>query len=299
MLDLTPKNVRELTRIVSDYKYGDFLAGYYDLTYANDKQILSYADGYITKAMITEIGGVTTILTPNLVESLRLAGFTASVNGIKTFEFETFTGRNIDKNLSPQLAFAIVQFAFINSPVKGKTLASPNIFDDSFLSTNVQKYAYSAHLTNAFVKFVAEMESRFGASLLATAKAYFDTPYEPLQNYSMKEGERIDNGATSETTENTNVTTTTGSSGNVYGFNSDESVPLNEGEGSSTTTGDAKDNVSHTETTFGQGRTLERSGNIGVTSQQMLQSEIELRRYDFIEQFCKCFERVMFASVYR
>lgn len=176
-----------------------------------------------------------------------------------------------------------------------------------------------------------QVNNRFGASLLATAKAYFESEYNPIENYSMEQVETPDithtKSGTSSETETPNITETIhteansklqtdgASSGNVYGFGSSASTPLNEGESSQTTQGSKDDNYTdserretgtrsvsgssgETEQETGT-RTLTRSGNIGVTtSQQMLQSEIELRKFDFIEEVFKCFDKVICASVY-
>lgn len=120
--------------------------------------------------------------------------------------------------------------------------------------------------------------------------------------------------------------------GSVYGFNSPSPVPATEGNGSQTThtvasaedntdttthtqtggmrmteSGDAEDNVdTRTQTQTGYRertetgkRTLTRSGNIGVTtSQQMIESEIKLREWNFIEQVYKDIDSVLTLGVY-
>lgn len=181
------------------------------------------------------------------------------------------------------------------------------------------------------VDIIQEVNDRFGASLLATAKAYFESEYNPIENYSMEQVETPDithtKSGTSSETETPNITETIhteansklktdgSSSGNVYGFGSSASTPLNEGESTQTTQGSKDDNYTDSErretgtrsVSGSSGETeketgtrrLTRSGNIGVTtSQQMLQSEIELRKFDFLEEVFKCFDKVICASVY-
>ena len=131
--------------------------------------------------------------------------------------------------------------------------------------------------------------------------------YNPINNYSMTEsGEdtRTNTGTqnTSEErsgteTETPNLTNTaTGennSSGGLYGFNSAESVPSDTTHGTNTNTNTQSGTV-NTDTsgttsslrtddlTEKNVHTFERSGNIGVTtSQQMIESEIELRKKQF------------------
>lgn len=180
-------------------------------------------------------------------------------------------------------------------------------------------------------EILTEINNRFGSSLLSMAKAYFQSEYNPIENYSMEQVETPDithtKSGTSSETETPNITETIhteansklqtdgASSGNVYGFGSSASTPLNEGESSQTTQGSKDDNYTDSErkeigTRSFSGssgetdketgtRRLTRSGNIGVTtSQQMLQSEIELRKFDFLEEVFKCFDKVICASVY-
>ena len=131
--------------------------------------------------------------------------------------------------------------------------------------------------------------------------------YNPINNYSMTEsGEdtRTNTGTQStneersgtekETPNLTNTTTGENSSnGGLFGFNSAESVPSDTTHGTNTNTNTQSGTV-NTETggtslttrtdalTEKNVHTFERSGNIGVTtSQQMIESEIELRKKQF------------------
>ena len=131
--------------------------------------------------------------------------------------------------------------------------------------------------------------------------------YNPINNYSMTEsgedtrtntGTQSTSGERSGTeTETPNLTTTaTGennSDGGLYGFNSAESVPSDTTHGTNTNTNtqsgtvntDTSDTNSSTridDLTEKSVHTFERSGNIGVTtSQQMIESELELRKKQF------------------
>lgn len=83
--------------------------------------------------------------------------------------------------------------------------------------------------------------------------------YNPIENYSMVENENI----------GSKVTSTTSTNQKQFGFNSVEGSDSTSDTGTATTQGDYNDNH----------RQLTRSGNIGVTtSQQMIESEIELRK---------------------
>lgn len=107
-------------------------------------------------------------------------------------------------------------------------------------------------------------------------QAYVTETYEPLENYSMVEDESV----------NTEMVVETDGENNVFGFNttSNDGVPSSKSGIKQTTSGtDEKNNRHHT-----------RSGNIGVTtSQQMLQSELDLRKYDLYEVIMSDIDSVM------
>ena len=129
---------------------------------------------------------------------------------------------------------------------------------------------------------------RFGAKWKSIYDA-FTTAYKPLENYSMKE-KRTPN--ITKTTNGTGTTTTDSETG-IYGFNSTASNP------SGTIDGNQTDTITNrTEAETGT-EDLERSGNIGVTtSQQMLQSEIEVRKYDFYKQIYEDIDSILCLKSY-
>ena len=95
-------------------------------------------------------------------------------------------------------------------------------------------------------------------------QAFVTSTYNPIENYSMSERENV----------GSKVTVTANQNSSVYGFNSESSSPTAESGASTTSFGNKDDNE----------RTLTRSGNIGVTtSQQMLQSEIDLRKWSYYD----------------
>jgi hypothetical protein len=148
--------------------------------------------------------------------------------------------------------------------------------------------------------------------------------YEPLENYSMTEsthdvGTDSRNGTDTGTIANAgngteggtvNESGTSGTDTGVYGFNSSSAVPSDttDTENSSTTTRNLTNSSTNTEThnlaTSDEGEhdytiTRTRSGNIGVTtSQQMAQSEIELRQYNFFMGVCEDIDTVLTLCVY-
>lgn len=123
--------------------------------------------------------------------------------------------------------------------------------------------------------------------------------YNPIENYNSIETESMEitgqNSTTSEisTTSNGNTTSnTTGESTETLSPYDSENFNNNSKNNSSGVTSESSsstDNSSNTmsgSTNQSNNRTLKRSGNIGVTtSQQMIQSEIELRKNDLINDF--------------
>ena len=125
------------------------------------------------------------------------------------------------------------------------------------------------------------------------------TQYAPLENYNMTEDEDntiIDDATTHITGDATNNVTSTTGSRSVYGYNSSSPVPSESDSGSTSTDTDMTTDYDNTHTID---RTLTRHGNIGVTtSQQMLQSELELRSYKFFEEVYKDIDSVLCLMVY-
>lgn len=147
------------------------------------------------------------------------------------------------------------------------------------LSPLCRKWVNDAVDLNAFLNKVASaLIVRFGTNWASVFNAYFMTNYKPLENYAMKEVELPN--ITDETTINTQTELKNEQKSKVYGFNSDTAV--NDSESETVTTGDPDKNETVSKTNRRGVRTLERTGNIGVTtSQQMLESEIALRKLDF------------------
>lgn len=127
------------------------------------------------------------------------------------------------------------------------------------------------------------------------------TNYKPLENYDMEQTETPDITHTKTTQTETVTSITDDVTGNdVYGFNSSSPVPNNKvtRNGTSTVSNDPDNNV-ETNTESGT-RGLTRHGNIGVTtSQQMLQSEIDLRNnYNFLNNIMDDVDSILCNLVY-
>lgn len=115
-------------------------------------------------------------------------------------------------------------------------------------------------------------------------KAYVEEEYKALDNYKM-----VESGTDKESTKITNTQETNGKG---YGFNSSTAVNVADNSQESTTTGALDDNVKQ--------HNFTRSGNIGVTtSQQMLQSELDLRNnYDFFNHIFIDVDNIMCSLYY-
>lgn len=125
--------------------------------------------------------------------------------------------------------------------------------------------------------------------------------YKPLENYDSTETEETSNNLTQNTNTTVNSTTTTNNTSssteeNVSKISPYDSENFNNntsdsgsvsGTGETTTTDENKNNLTNTETGK-TSRTMTRHGNIGVTtSQQMLESELNLRKFNIIDDYLK------------
>lgn len=148
----------------------------------------------------------------------------------------------------------------------------------------------------------------------------YSIKYDPIENYSSVEettyGHKVDRTPIKKETETvkTNMDTTTeitSDQGNQrYGFNSTEAVNTDKAkdtqkqhqtanEDSNRTTREYTREGDEVETHSGTD-TFKRSGNIGVTtSQQMLESEIDLwTKWDFLSEFYRDIDSILCLSIY-
>ena len=156
---------------------------------------------------------------------------------------------------------------------------------DYYVSHSGEKYASKFYLNmlehNKNISYIANIIfNKFSEKW----KRIYDAmmlEYNPIENYSMVEDENV----------NTDITNTSNGSSNVFGFNteSEDGVPDGKNEVSNTTSGKFKDNY----------RQLKRAGNIGVTtSQQMLESELQIRKNIFIETVMNDIDSIMCLKIY-
>lgn len=101
--------------------------------------------------------------------------------------------------------------------------------------------------------------------------------YNPINNYDMVEHEEV----------NSKLKVTSNSK--RYGFNTTEDNPVGDMDMENESSGNKDDNF----------RDLTRSGNIGVTtSQQMISSEVELRRYKLIDIIMNDIDTMLCLKIY-
>lgn len=126
--------------------------------------------------------------------------------------------------------------------------------------------------------------------------------YDPLANYDMTEtqAEGVARDTDTDTTTPTGTTTMTTNT-DRWGYDSSSGVPTDQTTATQSYTDyNVETDKAHDNTLTAGSLTgaynetreheLTRSGNIGVTtSQQMLQSEIDLRQQDLLETFCRRF----------
>ena len=136
----------------------------------------------------------------------------------------------------------------------------------------------------------------------------FNTEYNPIENYSMTEHEERDDVTTREGSDTLSMTGTdtdalTGTTENeISAFNSLDysDNTKNEQTTTNTETRNMTDTTTHdtTDTLDGE-RTLTRSGNIGtLTTQTMLQSEIELRKWLYFNSVFNDIDTILTLSIY-
>ena len=158
----------------------------------------------------------------------------------------------------------------------------PRVFDDTF-----------------FKGAISIFNARHADNIKKIYEAY-TTEYKPLENYSMIEDTDYTPLAKQTVKSSNKSKTDTTTDVGVFGFNSTVAVPSSSTD--SGTTQLKADNEMETETSYdgkADNTHHERSGNIGVTtSQQMLESEIKLRKLEILEMIFQGLDEVICQSVY-
>ena len=175
---------------------------------------------------------------------------------------------------------------------------------DKPVSNLVQKFYDANPPRENYMEKVAGMFYALHANSIERMWAVYVSEYNPIENYSMTEsGTDTKTGTDTLTYKGTTQNAQTGTqrlqgethtTGNIYGFNSANPTPADKADGSSDTT--RTDNLTNTQSFTNRNDETEyntelshemtRSGNIGVTtSQQMLQSELELWKWNFYKTY--------------
>ncbi len=150
---------------------------------------------------------------------------------------------------------------------------------DNYISPITFKL-YKNDETTYLTKLASIIKLKFGDKWNKLYNAFFVDEYNPIENYSMVEDENV----------NTDIENKSNGSNNVFAFNTEsvDGVPDGTNAITSTTKGDFTKNH----------RQLKRSGNIGTTTTQtMLQSELDLRQWDFYNMIMDDIDSIMCLDV--
>lgn len=203
-----------------------------------------------------------------------------------TLEEDYFLGFSNEKYLSPFLSKAI-----------------------GYIKSQHPQYNERDLFANAIDLLVPKIYQRFGVKWKKIYDALVNSQYNPLNNYDMEE-KRTPNLTHTETYNNVTDTrtpnlTTSGNANSktgVYGFNgtSAKDSAQNDGTSSESVTGtDTNVKTGNTTNTETGTDTLTRKGNIGVTSsQQLIESEWELRKHDFYAMIYKDIDSILCLKIY-
>ena len=205
-------------------------------------------------------------------------------------------GYSADKVISPLL------YKYLMTSLEGN-----NISLEDFLSGSLPVSDYETIFEDIFEYDTRNVSASFDEIIYNRFKEKWvkiwdaiHTAYKPLENYDMTEKDSPN--LTKTRSVNTDLTTSTDNDitdTDIYGFNSSSPNPSGKitRNGDVHVTGDAENNI---ETISDTGyRDLTRHGNIGVTtSQQMLQSELEVRKYDFYKMIYNDIDSILCLKVY-
>lgn len=172
---------------------------------------------------------------------------------------------------------------------------------EKYITSFVENYLdVTGHITTAGLNTLASaISSLFGYNWDKLYAAVVSSDYDPIENYRMTEDgtDTTQRGTTSTTLQNSadNFGTSTTSS-SIYGYNSGSPTP----DSSQTTNTSTNTNIHGAEDMGGTDtHHLTRKGNIGVTtSQQMIDSEIKLREYNFWLQVFRDIDSILCLKVY-
>lgn len=139
--------------------------------------------------------------------------------------------------------------------------------------------------------------NRFGKQWERTWKA-ITQDYKPLNNYDMSETEEVVDNETRSGSSHSEQNSLIESTNSKQGFNSNTFVNDTKNMLQGSLDNNFQNDESNSTKDATIDRTLNRSGNIGVTTtQKMLQEEIEIRKYDFIKMVMRDIDKVLCSKV--
>ena len=175
---------------------------------------------------------------------------------------------------------------------------------DYYLSHSGKKYISNLYCNlleyypndDPLIKLSQIIESRFKNKWDRLYEVLVSAEYNPIENYSMVEVETPDLQDHRVTKVDQNIVNETDL--NDYGFNSNDPVPTS--KNTNRLSGSGEDNQTDEVVNRTGTRTLQRSGNIGVTtSQMMIQSSVDLySKSNFIDIIFNDIDSVLCLSIY-
>ena len=177
-----------------------------------------------------------------------------------------------------------------------KTKINLDWFNDSLIAAMKIEYYYN----HAFTKYISllfynlinipKTMDEVAESLASVIVNKFKTKWSRLYEVLNLTYNPIDNYNLSETEKTQLKTEANVSNANsIYAFNDTKATPASESNSKTSTNALLNDNV----------RELIRKGNIGVTnSQQMINSELELREYNLIETIYSDIDSILTLKIY-
>lgn len=147
-------------------------------------------------------------------------------------------------------------------------------------------------------RIVAVIKAKYAVEWADTWAAWI-TEYNPLENYSMTEDSN--RAFKTSTNANTHANGDTNTDASVVPLGGTDPVRISNGRVTGNHTNNYTNMDTVTEGAYNDNREhLTRSGNIGVTtSQQMLQSEMELRQSTYFDYIYKCLDDVLTIPYWR
>lgn len=190
-------------------------------------------------------------------------------------------GYSADKYFSP------LALKLIKQTCEDFNISFESFMDGTLNDTDTRTLLGNFLATNGLVEVIY---NRFHEKWVRIYNSFYAT-YNPIDNYNMLQERTPDLVDTT----NGGVSSTSETNGKRWGFNSTSATnprPTDRNDGTSKTTTNSK-------TTYKGKDTITRKGNIGVTTtQQMIESELELRKHDFYEIIFKDIDSILCLEIY-